>query len=210
MAKQIEGVYERILECAKYEFLEKGFKDASLRVIAANAKTSTSSIYTRFKDKEGLFREIVEPVVEEMKRRFFVIQEDFHQLDDEKQPKIMKEYTYQGVQQMIAYIYEHFDEFQLLLDASYGTKYQNFVDDLTRIEVEYTYKYMKVIGCESIRSGMVTEKFLHIITTAYFESLFEIVRHNMSREEADKYIQMLEKYHMAGFDTIFNPEKYSL
>ena len=28
MAKQIEGVYERILECAKKEFLEKGYTDA--------------------------------------------------------------------------------------------------------------------------------------------------------------------------------------
>ena len=46
MARQIEGVYERVLECAKQEFLEKGYKDASLRGIAANAGTSTGSIYT--------------------------------------------------------------------------------------------------------------------------------------------------------------------
>lgn len=208
MAKQKEGVYERILKCAKEEFLAKGFKDASLRVIAANAKTSTSSIYTRFKDKEGLFREIVEPVVDELKRRFFVIQEDFHQFEAEKQPQVVEEYTYQGVQKILDYIYEYFDEFRLLLDASYGTKYQNFVDELARIEVEYTYKYMEVIGCPSVVSGTVTEEFLHIITTAYFESLFEIVRHNMSRVEADKYIGMLEKYHMAGYDTILYPEKY--
>lgn len=34
MAKLKEGVYEKIIDCAKKEFLEKGFKDASLRVIA--------------------------------------------------------------------------------------------------------------------------------------------------------------------------------
>lgn len=28
MAKQIEGVYEKVYECAKKEFLSKGFKDA--------------------------------------------------------------------------------------------------------------------------------------------------------------------------------------
>ena len=31
MAKQIEGVYEAVLDCAKKECLEKGYKDASLR-----------------------------------------------------------------------------------------------------------------------------------------------------------------------------------
>ena len=58
MAKQIEGVYERLIACAKDEFLEKGYNDASLRTIAAKAKTSTNSIYVRFGDKAGLFEAI--------------------------------------------------------------------------------------------------------------------------------------------------------
>ena len=62
MAKQIEGVAERILAAAKEEFLDKGYVDASLRTIAAAAETSTNSIYVRFGDKEGLFSAIVEPV----------------------------------------------------------------------------------------------------------------------------------------------------
>ena len=36
MAKQIEGVSERILACAKAEFLDKGYTDASLRAIASS------------------------------------------------------------------------------------------------------------------------------------------------------------------------------
>ncbi len=75
MAKQIEGVYEKILECATKEFLEKGYTDASLRTIAANADTSTNSIYVRFKDKEGLFSAIVEPAAEEFMSRCRNIQE---------------------------------------------------------------------------------------------------------------------------------------
>ena len=35
MAKQIEGVAERIIAAAKHEFLDKGYADASLRTIAA-------------------------------------------------------------------------------------------------------------------------------------------------------------------------------
>ena len=37
MTKQIEGVSEKILACAKEEFLEKGYSEASLRTIAAKA-----------------------------------------------------------------------------------------------------------------------------------------------------------------------------
>ena len=85
MAKQKPGVYDRVLECAKDEFLSKGFLDASLRAIAQEAGTSTGSIYTRFGDKEGLFRAIVEPVVDQFKAMFREIQESFHQLDGETQ-----------------------------------------------------------------------------------------------------------------------------
>lgn len=42
MAKQIEGVSERIIEAAKLEFLENGYTDASLRTIATAADTSTT------------------------------------------------------------------------------------------------------------------------------------------------------------------------
>lgn len=85
MAKQIEGVYERILECAKKEFLEKDYTDASLRTIAPEADTSTNSIYVRFKDKEGLFAAIMEPVSEEFMSRCLNIQETFHKFDSETQ-----------------------------------------------------------------------------------------------------------------------------
>jgi AcrR family transcriptional regulator len=205
LAKQIEGVYERVLDCAKEEFLKRGYTDASLRTIAVNAKTTTGSIYTRFGDKEGLFSALVEPAMQGMLQIFRLTQETFHALDEETQKSTMPEYSSKSMEQLLDYMYTHFDAFRLLIDSSYGTKYHHFIDEMVRIEVEYTYQYMEVIGCESIKSGIVTEEFLHIITTAYFEGVFEVVRHNMQYEEAKKYIHMLRDYHMAGFETIFSP-----
>ena len=44
MASRIEEFDEKILTCAKKEFLEKGYTDASIRTIAQNAGVSTSTI----------------------------------------------------------------------------------------------------------------------------------------------------------------------
>ncbi|MFV0516371.1 MAG: TetR/AcrR family transcriptional regulator [Aminipila sp.] len=206
MAKQIEGVYERVLKCAKIEFLNNGYKDASLRVIAVNAGTTTGSIYTRFGDKEGLFNALVEPAVQGMLNIFCHSQEAFHSLDKEIQKSCMPDNSSKSMNELLVYVYDHFDEFRLLLDSSYGTKYHNFIDEMVRLEVEYTYKYMEVIGCQSIQSGDVTEDFLHIIVTSYLEGCFEVVRHNMTKDEAEKYINMLRIYHIAGFETIFTPK----
>ena len=67
MASRVEGFDEKILACAKEEFLEKGYTDASIRTIAQNAGVSTSTIYTRYSDKEGLFRFLVEPAAKGLK-----------------------------------------------------------------------------------------------------------------------------------------------
>ena len=203
MAKQIEGVSERILSCAKAEFLDKGYTDASLRVIAAAAETSTNSIYVRFGDKEGLFSAIVEPALSEMTERFLKIQEEFHRTDSAAQAAHMSEYTDGGTMELVDYMYDHLDEFRLLLDASYGTRFHNFVDQLVRIEVEYTYKYMETVGYPTRLGDTLTEKLLHIVTTSRFESIFEVIRHGMSREEAREYIELLSQYHRTGFFATF-------
>lgn len=202
MAKQIEGVYERVFDCAKEEFLQKGFKDASLRTIAKNAGTSTSSIYTRFQDKEGLFDAIVSPVVDKMKHWFLTIQEDFHRIDPKTQEQMMYDYGEEGTEQMVDFIYDHFDIFQLLLICSYGTASQDFLNDLVEIEVEYTVKYLECIKNDALRNGRVSTQFLHIVTSAYYSGIFEVVLHNMEKEEARSYVRQLREFYYAGYETL--------
>lgn len=196
MAKQIEGVAERILSCAKAEFLDKGYTDASLRTIAAAAETSTNSIYVRFQDKEGLFSAIVEKVLNEMIERFVKIQETFHRMDRAEQAAQMPDYADGGTMELVEYMYDH-------LYASYGTRFHNFVDELVRIEVEYTYKYMEAVGSTAQLGDATTQRLLHIVTTSRFESIFEIIRHGMSLEEAREYIGLLSRYHRTGFLAVF-------
>lgn len=206
MAKQIEGVSERILARARGEFLDKGFTGASLRTIAAAADTSTNSIYVRFGDKEGLFSAIVEPLLNEMTERFLKIQEEFRQMDRAAQAAHMAQYADGGTLELVEYMYEHLDEFRLLLDASYGTRFHNFVDALVRIEAEYTGKYIEIVGYPAQLGDALTEKLLHIVTTSRFESIFEVIRHGMSRADAIEYIRLLSRYHRAGFFAIFGSQ----
>lgn len=69
--------------------------------------------------------------------------------------------------------------------------------------LEYTYKYMEAVGYPNRFGDTVTEKLLHIVTTSRFESIFEIIRHGMSREEAYEYIELLSRYHRTGFLAVF-------
>ena len=201
MAKSIEGVSEKILACAKEEFLEKGYSEASLRTIAAKADTTTGSIYSRFGDKEGLFCAIVEPAAEGLTEIFLKTQEAFHATKAEEQPQLLEGYVTSGMDEMLDYVYDRFEDFELLLDSSYGTRYQDFVEHLVDIETEYTYKYME--ATKFVQEGsMITEEFIHIMARAMFDSMFEVVRHHMDRDTARRYLHMLERYHYGGWGAI--------
>ncbi|MGN6715611.1 TetR/AcrR family transcriptional regulator [Anaerocolumna jejuensis] len=204
MAKQIEGVYEKVYDCAKKEFLAKGFQEASLRTIAQEAGTSTGSIYTRFHNKEGLFHAIVSPVVEEIKNWFIDVQESFHQKDADYQKQNMPEYSGMEAEEFVAYIYDHYDVFKLLLECSGGTEFSDFLNQLVEIEMKYTVKYMEATGDDAICKGNISPEFLHIVTSAYFSGIFEIVRHDMRREDGMLYAKQLREFYYAGFAKIYN------
>ena len=53
----------------------------------------------------------------------------------------------------------------------------------------------------------LTEKLLHIVTTSRFESIFEVIRHGMRRDEAAEYIELLSRYHRTGFFAVFTAQE---
>ena len=66
---------------------------------------------------------------------------------------------------------------------------------------------MEVIGCETVKKGIVTEEFIHIVTSAYFNGMLEVVRHRMGKEQAKHYIKLLIRYHQNGMNMIFEEER---
>ena len=62
--------HEKIVEAAKKEFGRYGFKEASMRNIAAEAGMSASGLYKHFPSKEEMFADLVEPVKEEFEREY--------------------------------------------------------------------------------------------------------------------------------------------
>ena len=146
MSKAVEGVTEKIEEYARKEFKSKGYVDASLRTIAMEAGTTTGSIYSRYGGKEGLFSALVEPAAREFTEIFEDVQKKFHAMESEMQTESLDEYSRNGMIQLVEYMYNHFEEFNLLVNCSHGTKFQNFVEHLVDIETDYTYKYMEAVG----------------------------------------------------------------
>nr|WP_325213894.1 hypothetical protein [uncultured Oscillibacter sp.] len=72
---------------------------------------------------------------------------------------------------------------------------------------EYTWKWIEAAGSRLELEGELTTEFYHMMVTAYFEGIFEVVRHGMGLDDAKKYVAMMGKYHHAGFLAIVGEEK---
>lgn len=203
MANQIEGVKDKLIAAATEEFLSKGFQNASLRQIAEEAGTSTNSIYVRFKDKEGLFSEIVKPVAEEFVNRYKAEMDIFHNNMPDMPYEEMMSYTQNRVKGLVDYVYQNYKSFKLLICCSSGTEYTEFIHKLADVESESTLRYMNTISHIDSQKEKAFHELAHILSSAYLSGFFETVKHDMSREEAEQYINELKRFFEVGWKDIF-------
>lgn len=203
MAKQKEGVYERILICAKKEFLKNGFQKASLRTIAQNAKTSTGSIYTRFGDKRGLFDALVKDTVDGLFEWFLDSHQTYHQLPALQQSREAFTYGEDKFVWLVDYIYDHYDAFRLVICRSEGSGYENLESRMEEISTDYTYRFIHSLGSDAVSSGRLSPSLMHILDSSFYHGVFEIVVRGMSRQEAHRYISQLRRFFLCGWKDIF-------
>jgi len=196
MPKRILGVSSRVIECAKSEFKSKGFRDASIREIAQKANTSPRAIYTRFPDKEGLFHAIVETAYSGLLSMLKNNSSGYWNIQKTNPDKIMfSRDSANYYHQMVDYIYEHKDEFILLVKYSEGTRYDNFIEQLTDTNCAYLRDFY---GENKDDEFEITMKMVHMITHSFYSGLFEPLLHEMDKDEAQFFVHRLCLFFIYG------------
>ena len=197
-----EEVMEEILKAAKEEFLTLGYTEASMRNIAKKANLTTGSLYYRFLDKAEMLDAVVGNEAEELLTMFKRIQNDFAKKEIENQVSEMGSYTEDGLHVLIDYIYDHYDTFKIIICKSKGSKYEFYIDSLVDIEVENTYRFINELKEKNLKVREPSEDLIHILCTSFFASIFEVVQHDMKREEALKYADEIYAFNEAGWSVL--------
>lgn len=194
---------QKIMAEGKKEFLEKGYKDASLRNIVKQAGVTTGAFYGYYPDKAALFHALVSPAAEGLREYFIKIQQGFADLPAEQKISQMHSYTEEPMRYLLDYIYEYFDAFKLIVCRSDGTDYAQYIDSLVEIETKSTQEFIKAAKMAGYRINEIKPELIHILSSAYFYGVFEVVIHDMPKEDADEYVADITAFHRAGWDKIF-------
>ena len=197
---KISATQQKILEVGKREFLAKGFKDASLRKIVAEAGFTKGAFYGYYPDKAALFEALVSEAADGLIEQFKAAQDAHFDLIPENKTSESRELSTKYLLHFVNYIYDYFEEFKLVLCCSEGTKYEDYIHELVELEVSRTEKYYAILKEKGKIIGRVSHDLHHMITSAYFTTVFETIVHDMSREQAIEYVEELAIFFNSGWE----------
>lgn len=193
----------KLLASAKKEFLEKGYMQASLRNICKNAGVTTGALYFFFQDKEDLFASLVE---EPLKQLYEVMEKHYAEEEERVKEVTGKEIDMAddilAASQIIHYMYVYYDEFQLIINHSQGSRFEKSVERLVEIS-EKQLRLMadeisKVKGCTQIDDSII-----HWFAHMQVDIFLHVMKHEKSEKIAQQQIEKMIKVLISGWFAIF-------
>ena len=204
MSTKAEDTEKNILNTARKHFLKDGFSGASLRNIVKDAGLTTGAFYKYYPTKEALFDALTDPYIEHIYQIYDRVVEDFEKLSAKEQTSNMSDTSGDGMDQMIDYIYEHYDNFRLLLKCGDSGKFETFIHNMVDREMRSSLEYVKKMKEDGIEIPIGGESLMHMIYTGFFSSIFQIIEHDIDKETAKRNVHKLREFNTGGWERLWN------
>lgn len=204
MSTKAEDTEKNILNTARKHFLKDGFSGASLRNIVKDAGLTTGAFYKYYPTKEALFDALTDTYIEHIYQIYDRVVEDFEKLSAKEQTSNMSDTSGDGMDQMIDYIYEHYDNFRLLLKCGDSGKFETFIHNMVDREMRSSLEYVKKMKEDGIEIPIVGESLMHMIYTGFFSSIFQIIEHDIDKETAKRNVHKLREFNTGGWERLWN------
>ena len=188
----------KVNKAIKEEFLEKGFKAASIRSIGARAGMTSAGLYRHYADKEAMFDAMVEPLVEEIKAWTGRHTEGKQRLV-EAQAKKSDIFGESFVDMVREVILPRRDEFRLLMTCSAGTKYENFIHEYALENQKQLLEAIRYFRKKGYPASDIDEEELHMLLSAYLTACFEPIVHDCDEAMIDRYLSTIQEFFMPGW-----------
>ncbi|MDO4648473.1 MAG: helix-turn-helix domain-containing protein [Eubacteriales bacterium] len=189
-----------ILKESCKQFIEKGYSAVTVRSIASAIGVTTGSIYKYYKDKEALFEALVFEPAQYLLDYYRDAQKMFAKQDFDLQMEMLQSDTSKsGNNDMLEYMYDHFDAFKLIACNAKGTRYEDYIDQVAEIEDDSSVAFIEMIKKHNHEVRDIDRGMMHILSTALVSGMFETIRHDMPRDKALEYIKTLQDFYTAGW-----------
>ena len=206
LAKEVKSGETRqlLLQCAKKEFMEKGYSKASLRSICKEAGVTTGALYFFFQDKDDLFCSLVS---DSLMRIMELIKE--HQQFEENEAKeeiLSSSHDMESerilVEVLVHEMYQNRDEMLLLVNGAQGSSLENAVDRIID-EMDAHNLHLARATCQELGIPMLEEKLLHWMSHNQIDMFLYMLKHIETEEQALAFGRQAMTYLVTGWFALF-------
>ncbi len=188
--------YRSILRAARKEFIQKGFKDSSMRAIAKDANVGLSNIYNYFTNKDEIFLETVSPARDDL---FAFVKEKHTEKYIDFDFMSTLAYQEDTVDTYIQLLMKYKEEIRLLLFYSQGSAMENFREDLTEYLTEVSNNHKIIVKKHYPQVHDVSSFFTHTLCAFMVSIVGEIVTHDMDKHKIREFFREYFRFQIAGW-----------
>ncbi len=202
MQKKKEDIYKSILIVAKKEFLTRGYKNTTMRIIAKQSDVGLSNIYNYFENKDSIFVKVLSPLLEVINTIF-----DDHNKDECLTLEALEseKIQTQSIKMMVDLVENYRVELKILLFHSYGSSLGNFRDEYAKRYTEVTLEYIEKMKIKHPEINTNISPFLiHTLGSWMLTIIGEIISHNeLSHQKIEKFMADFVLFGSAGWKELF-------
>jgi len=200
MQMQKKDIRNIILKVARKEFIDRGFKDTSMRTIAKKAEVGLSNIYNYFKNKDEIFKEILSNLLNELDK--IMVKHNSPEgidlyVDD------AEEYIRGQIKMFLDLVDNYKEDFRLLLFKSADSELENYREECIKVYSKTGKEYIEMVKQKypSINSN-ISDFFMHTMSSWFMSSVAELVMHDLTHEELEQFITEYMCYATAGWRSV--------
>lgn len=199
MANRDHSLDGKIVDAARSEFLEKGYRGASLRKIAEKAGVTVGAIQIRYKTKDALFENLLAPFLAEIEKTFQATRVEYWQYPAEKRLSYMETSMRMESEAILKLIFDHYDDAILLLCRSEGSRLAGCFDQIVERKVRESEAFF-----QAANAAFFDPALLRLLIASQFHSYHQIVQEGYDQCTAKRYMNALMRYHLGGWTTLLN------
>ena len=187
-----QNVRGLLLRAGTEEFLEKGYRGASVRNICSRVGVTTGALYFFFRNKRDLLENIVKGSYEHLL--------DMLQLSRERELSDISS-SERNESEILEYLIHHRKEIKLLFDCAGETKYRDFGKILEKQLQEGFLEFY-----EKQRGQRADPELIRILVKMRMAGYLELIDHDYPLPLAKALVQKMRIYAESGFLALLREE----
>ena len=194
-----------LIQCAKKEFMEKGFAGASLRGICQKAGVTTGALYFFFQDKDDLFCNVVGHMMDRLNAvltEHFSVEVD--EMNNGKASDHNEDSDFESARNIVHEIYMHREEVLLVLTKSQGSSMESMPDNIVD-QMDAHNAFICEAMCRAYGTPMVDRNVVHWMSHSQIDMFIFMVTHIDNEKDALKFVETGMKYLISGWYGLVKP-----